>query len=157
MEPQEVKFEREYAAPIEEVWEAWTTPAKVKQWWGPGNVTIPECAIDPRVGGEFSLVMEADESMGELKGTRWPMEATFTEVEKPTRLAFTSKSWQEDEDATTVIEQASELSLSDEGGKTKMLLSTKVTSTGPRAGEAVKGLQYGYNMQFDKLGNFLKK
>jgi uncharacterized protein YndB with AHSA1/START domain len=38
MEPiKEVVFEITYDAPPEMVWQAWTDPEMVKQWWGPDN------------------------------------------------------------------------------------------------------------------------
>lgn len=39
----ELNFERTYAAPIETVWQAWTQPSMLRQWWGPDNTTVPEC------------------------------------------------------------------------------------------------------------------
>jgi uncharacterized protein YndB with AHSA1/START domain len=74
---QEVEFKREYDAPAAQVWHAWTDAEQLKKWWGPDNVTIPECEIDLRVGGRFYIVMEATEAMGEYAGTRWPMGAKF--------------------------------------------------------------------------------
>ncbi|HSX36579.1 MAG TPA: SRPBCC domain-containing protein, partial [Patescibacteria group bacterium] len=84
MEPvKEVTFERTYDAPIQKVWQAWTSPDILKKWWGPNDVSIPECEVDLKVGGKLYIVMEAGEAMGEYKGTRWPMEATFTVVDEP--------------------------------------------------------------------------
>ncbi len=71
------------------VWQAWTNPEKLKQWWGPDNVIIPECEVDLRVGGTFYIVMEAGEAMGPYKCTKWPMTATFTVVEPNMKLAYT--------------------------------------------------------------------
>ena len=74
MDPiKEVKFEREFEAPIQKVWQAWTDPEQLKKWWGPNDVTIPECEVDLKVGGKIRIVMEASEAMGEYAGTRWPM------------------------------------------------------------------------------------
>jgi uncharacterized protein YndB with AHSA1/START domain len=41
----EVRFERVYDASPETVWKAWTDPEMLKQWWGPDNVSIPECEV----------------------------------------------------------------------------------------------------------------
>ncbi len=48
---------REFDAPKELVWKAWTTPELVKQWWhaNRGEVTVAE--IDLRVGGTWRSVM----------------------------------------------------------------------------------------------------
>ena len=91
----EVELERIYDASLETVWKAWTNPEMLKQWWGPNNVTIPECEVDLRVGGTFYIVMEAGEGMGPYKGTKWPMQAEFTVVEPRSKLFYTAKAWTE--------------------------------------------------------------
>jgi len=54
------------AAPIEQVWKAWTTPEDIKQWNAASDdwhTTV--ASVDLRVGGTFSSRMEAkDGSMG---------------------------------------------------------------------------------------------
>lgn len=156
MEPvKQVIFERTYDAPIEKVWQAWTDPAVLKQWWGPNDVDIPECEVELRVDGRLYIVMEAGEAMGEFKGTRWPMEATFTVVEAPTKLAYTARAWTEGAEETTQIETVQELTLSEEDGKTKLYLTAAINRTGPDAGMAVQGMEYGYNQQLDKLAGYL--
>jgi Activator of Hsp90 ATPase homolog 1-like protein len=61
-----ITVETTVAAPIEDVWRAWTTPDDIMQWnaasddWHTTNATV-----DLRVGGIFSSRMEAkDGSMG---------------------------------------------------------------------------------------------
>ena len=61
-----ITVETKVAAPIEQVWNAWTTPEDIKQWnaasddWHTTSSTV-----DLRVGGTFSARMEArDGSMG---------------------------------------------------------------------------------------------
>jgi uncharacterized protein YndB with AHSA1/START domain len=155
MSPKEVEFERTYNAPAEKVWQAWTDPKMLKQWWGPNDVSIPECEIDLRVGGKLYIVMEATEAMGEYKGTRWPMEGKFTAVEPHSKLSYDAKAWTEgDEDATT-IDQSQEITLAEENGKTTMKLKVTLKKIGPKAGAAVEGMKWGFNQQFDKLEKFL--
>jgi uncharacterized protein YndB with AHSA1/START domain len=66
------------AAPIEKVWDAYTTPNDIKQWnaasddWHTTSATV-----DLRIGGAFSSRMEAkDGSMG------FDFAGTYTQVEK---------------------------------------------------------------------------
>ena len=153
----EAEFERTFDAPVKTIWQAWTTPELLKQWWGPDNVTIPECELDLRVGGKLRLVMEASEGMGEYKGVRWPMEGVFTVVEEGSKLAYTAKAWTEGQEETTEIDQIAELTLHEEGGRTKMNLKATVTKIGPNAGMAIEGMKWGYNQQFDKLEKFLAR
>jgi uncharacterized protein YndB with AHSA1/START domain len=154
-EVKEVEFERTYDAPVEKVWQAWTDPEQLKIWWGPHDVTIPECQVDLRVGGRFYIVMEAGEGMGEFKGTRWPMEAKFTVVEPNSRLVYEAKAWTEGDQKGTTLEQVQELALSQENGKTKLYLKATLHKVGPKAGMAAEGMKYGYGQQLDKLDKFL--
>jgi uncharacterized protein YndB with AHSA1/START domain len=157
MEPiKEVTFERTYDASPETIWDAWTKPEILKQWWGPDNVVIPECEVDLRVGGKFYIVMEAGEAMGPYKGTKWPMLAEFTVVEPHFHLTYQGKAWTEGVDKeTTQIDQVTDLALTEEGGKTKLALKATVNKIGPGAKMAIEGMQYGFNQQLDKLQKVL--
>ena len=48
---------RVFDAPPALVWEAWTNPKYVRQWWGPKGFTSPVCEMDFRVGGKFRCCM----------------------------------------------------------------------------------------------------
>ncbi len=50
---------RDFDAPREVVWAAWTDPKYVKQWWGPKGFTVPVCTMDFHVGGKFLGCMKA--------------------------------------------------------------------------------------------------
>jgi uncharacterized protein YndB with AHSA1/START domain len=154
-EVKEVTFDRTFEAPADKVWQAWTDPEQLKRWWGPDNVTITECEIDPRVGGRVYIVMEATEAMGEYKGTRWPMEGKFTAVEPNSRLTYEAKAWTEGDEEGTTLEQTQEITFAEDNGKTKMSLKVTLHKIGPKAGMAVEGMKWGFNQQFDKLDKFL--
>jgi uncharacterized protein YndB with AHSA1/START domain len=151
----EVTIERVYDAPRELVWNAWTDPAMIKQWWGPDNVTIPECEIDLRVGGKIYIVMEAGEAMGPYKGTQWPMLGTFTVVEPDSRLSYSVQAWVEGDKEETTIDQITEVAFAEEQGKTKVTVRAVIYRTGPKAGMAVQGMEAGFTQQLKKLTNFL--
>jgi uncharacterized protein YndB with AHSA1/START domain len=57
---EQILITREFAAPKDLVYKAWTTPELVKRWWNAkrGEVTVAE--IDLRVGGSWRYVMVAD-------------------------------------------------------------------------------------------------
>jgi uncharacterized protein YndB with AHSA1/START domain len=152
---QEAQFERILDAPKEKVWKVWTDPKLVAQWWGPNDVTIPECEIDPRVGGKIYIVMLAGEAMGPYKGTRWPMKGQFTAVEKFSRLTYTARAWTEGQGPETQIDQITDISFEDQKGKTKVTIKVTITNadTAPKA--ALQGMSYGFNQQLDKLVKFL--
>ncbi len=156
MEPiKDIVFERTYDASPETVWQAWTNPDIIKQWWGPNNVTIPECEVDLRGGGKIYIVMEAGEAMGPYKSTKWPMLGEFTVVEPNAQLSYTAKAWVEGQKEETTIDQTTELTLTEENGKTKLKLKAAIHKVVPGAGMAVQGMQAGFTQQLDKLNAFL--
>src|SRR5688572_1832245 len=61
-----ITVETTVAAPIEEVWRAWTTPEDIKRWNAASDDWHTTAAsVDLRVGGQFSSRMEAkDGSVG---------------------------------------------------------------------------------------------
>lgn len=77
---------REFDAPREAVWRAWTDPAIASQWMHPhGLVTPPESVqIDLRESGSYRYTMVLEET-----GEQWPTSGEYLEVREPERLRFT--------------------------------------------------------------------
>ena len=55
----QILIKREFDAPAELVYKAYTTPELVKQWWHANRGEMTVCDIDLRVGGSWRFVMEA--------------------------------------------------------------------------------------------------
>lgn len=47
----EIIVSREYDAPRELVWQAWTDPEQVVRWWGPMGFTATTSQMDVRPAG----------------------------------------------------------------------------------------------------------
>lgn len=87
-----IKFERTYDAPVEDLWDLWTTKEGLESWWGPVGFRIDVHEIELRVGGELRydmIAVGADEiefmeksGMGVCHDTR----GTFVEIEPFRRL-----------------------------------------------------------------------
>ncbi|KUI33592.1 ATPase [Mycobacterium sp. IS-1590] len=150
-----LNLERSYRAPIETVWQAWTDPDMVREWWGPEKTFVPECEIDPVVGGKIHIVMEAGEAMGKYQGTRWPMTGTFTRVEKPSRLTYDARSWTEGEEDGSTIEHVNDVILTEKDGMTVVRLDVTITNIGAKAKMAAFGMKWGYKAALDKLDKYL--
>jgi len=148
-------FERSYDAPIATVWQAWTDPDALGQWWGPEKTTVPECRVDLRVGGELYIVMEAGEAMGKYQGTRWPMAGTFTVIDQPSRLTYDARSWTEGEEEGSTIHHTNDVTLTERNGVTTVALHITITNIGPKAKMAAFGMKWGYKAQLDKLEKYL--
>ncbi len=72
------------AAPLTEVWRAYTSPEDIKQWnAASADWHTTAAAVDLRVGGKFSSRMEArDGSFG------FDFEGEYTHVDAPHRLEY---------------------------------------------------------------------
>ena len=69
---------RVFDAPRELVFQAWTEPEHLKQWWGPNGFTTPACEVDLRVGGAWKIVMRFPDGANEHT-----MQAVYREVSPP--------------------------------------------------------------------------
>jgi uncharacterized protein YndB with AHSA1/START domain len=151
----ELHFERSYPAPVDAVWRAWTDAGRLRDWWGPEKTFVDECEVDLRVGGRIYVVMEAGEEMGKYRGTRWPMEGTFTLIDEPRRLTYEARSWTEGEEEATTIRHTNDITLAAEGDSTLLALSVSITEIGPKARMAAFGMKWGYKQQLEALEKHL--
>jgi len=53
----ELKISRLLNAPVALVWEVWTNPDHIKNWWGPNGFTNTITKMEVKAGGEWDLVM----------------------------------------------------------------------------------------------------
>ena len=60
---EQILITREFEAPRELVYKAYTTPDLVKRWWHAKRGEVTVCEIDLRVGGQWRYVMIADGGM----------------------------------------------------------------------------------------------
>lgn len=79
----ELILTREFAAPRELVWNAWTDPAQVTRWWGPAGFTTTTRRMNVTPGGEWRYVMHGPD------GRDYENMITFQEVVRPERLVYT--------------------------------------------------------------------
>jgi len=72
--------EKEFAAPLERVWSAWTDDAKLARWWGPKHWPATSHAFDFRVGGRWHYSMTGPD------GTQYWGLLNYTKIEPMTAL-----------------------------------------------------------------------
>ena len=70
----EIRFTRFFNRPRHLLFEAWTQPEHVRQWWGCDGSSIPVCEIDLRVGGSWKLVMRMPD------GSDHPFRGVYREI-----------------------------------------------------------------------------
>jgi len=64
VETRDLVVTRIFNAPIERVWNAWTDPQQVIQWWGPTGFSSPSAKMDFREGGTSLVCMRAPKEFG---------------------------------------------------------------------------------------------
>jgi uncharacterized protein YndB with AHSA1/START domain len=75
-----IRLVREFPAPPQIIFEAWTQPEQVSCWWDPAGERLSECTIDLRPGGSFRFVSPGHPEM--------PFAGVYREINPPHRLEF---------------------------------------------------------------------
>lgn len=141
---------REFNAPRQMVWDAWTQPENLKRWWGPKTFTCPVAKIDFNVGGKYLFCMQGPD------GKKYWSTGIYKEINPIERLVFTDSFSDENgnivsgavygmADMPDVLEVT--IILEEKDGKTKMTL----THTGMPASEHGEMAGQGWNESFDKM------
>jgi uncharacterized protein YndB with AHSA1/START domain len=78
----EFVIEREFEAPRELVWKAWTDPKHLAKWWGPKGLEMVASKLDFRPGGFFHYSMRAPNGM-----QMWA-KFVYRQIEMPERIVF---------------------------------------------------------------------
>jgi uncharacterized protein YndB with AHSA1/START domain len=83
-EKKELSITRILNAPRELVWEVWTHPEHIAQWWGPNGFTNTIHHMDVKPGGEWNFIMHGPD------GTDYPNKIVFNKIIKPGLITFTN-------------------------------------------------------------------
>lgn len=78
----EIATTRVFDAPRDLVFDAWTDPQHVAQWWGPNGFTTTAHSMDVRPGGEWIFIMHGPD------GTDYKNHIVYREVVRPERLVY---------------------------------------------------------------------
>ncbi|MES2798224.1 MAG: SRPBCC family protein [Bacteroidota bacterium] len=82
MEEREIRTVRTFEAPIELMWEVWTNPDQIANWWGPNGFTNTIHKMDFQEGGEWKLTMQGPD------GTNYPNRSIFKEIIPLKKIVF---------------------------------------------------------------------
>jgi len=139
---EQILITREFAAPRQLVYKAWTTPELVRRWWSGlrGEMTVAE--IDLRVGGAWRYVMVAH------GGFEVGFHGEYREIVENERLVYTEVyegPWPDGEPAviTATFEEID--------GRTTLSLLTEVDSLQTRDAIIATGMEGGMQEGMDLL------
>jgi uncharacterized protein YndB with AHSA1/START domain len=132
-----LRLERTFRAPAEAVFEAWTSEEVLRRWWQAERGWETTAAeVDLRVGGAVRVVMYDPE-----RGVEHGGGGRYTEIEPPTRLAFT---WIWDGDTRRTL---IEVDFEEADGAT----TVRFTHSGLWDEAAVRSHEGGWSNIFDSL------
>ncbi len=141
----EIRTERVFDAPRERVWQAFTDPKLVAQWWGRGNKLVIE-RMEVEKGGHWRFVEHGPEGTHGFEGR-------YREVTPTTRLVHTFE-W-DGMPAYVIIET---VTLEDAGqGRTKVVNLSLFHTTEERDGMFESGMEQGMNESYAALDRLLAK
>ncbi len=142
-------------APRKLVWEAWTDPEKLSEWWGPKDFNCPHAEIDLRKGGTFLNCMRSPD------GKEFWATGTYKKIDAPQKLVFSDSFADSDgnivpasyynmpEDFPLTMEVS--VTLEQINNKTRMTLR----HSGLPEGEVREETKTGWSQSFDKLAEML--
>jgi uncharacterized protein YndB with AHSA1/START domain len=139
-----VRFVVRLDAPRERVFAAWTDPAELVQWWGPGAFKVASATVDLRPGGDYRIVLEPPGG-----GEPLILGGRYREVVAPRRLVFTWR-WQQgvpDERESLVTVEFRDLA----SGTEVVLVHDNFAGPGP-----VDGYRMGWDSGLQKLASHLQ-
>lgn len=142
----ELKLSRIYDAPVKAVWDAWTDPDQVAQWWGPRGFTLTTHSKDLKPGGHWSYTMYGPD------GVEYLNTAKYLEVEKHAKLVYDHGGHADRPPLFRVT-----VLFAERNGKTHMEMT--MTLPTPEAAEQTRGFikKAGGESTWDRLAEYIEK
>lgn len=140
----EVVITRLIDAPRERVFDAFTDPAQVGEWWGPTGFTTTTHEMDVRPGGTWRFIMHGPD------GVDYPNWISYHEVARPERLVYDHGGERADPDFHVTV------TFADEGGRTRLTMRSLFPTAAARE-YVVREFNAieGGNQTLDRLVQFL--
>ena len=136
----DIVMTREFAAPRELVFKAFTDPTLVPKWWGPAEYTTTVDKMDVKMGGVWRYVQRGPE--GDEHGFR----GVYHEISAPERIVFTFE-W-EGMPGHILLET---VTFTERDGKTLITDTSVFQSQEDRDGMLQSGMESGANDSWDRL------
>jgi uncharacterized protein YndB with AHSA1/START domain len=144
-DPRSIIGVREFEAPRDLVFSAWTDPRHLAQWWGPNGFTTTTHSFDLRPGGVWRFVMHGPD------GRDYQNRITFDEVMPPERIVYRHGG-----DDVEPVQFKTTVIFEDIGGRTRMTWRGDFPSADER-NRVIKEYQadQGLAQTMARLGNYV--
>jgi uncharacterized protein YndB with AHSA1/START domain len=143
----EIVLTREFDAPRELVWEAYTDARHLPHWFGPNGFTLTLHSMDVRPGGMSRYTMHGPD------GTDYPNRQVYQEVERPARLVYLhGEDVDDDPGAFHVTVRFDDVG----GGRTRVTQRMLFATAAQRTGVVSFGAIELGNQTLDRLAAYLR-
>jgi uncharacterized protein YndB with AHSA1/START domain len=141
---------RNFNAPRELVFDAWTKPALVQRWLlGPPGWTMPVCEMDVRPGGKYRWRWRSEEN-----GAEFGFSGEFREVVRPARIVHIER-YEPGDVGGEMGEALVTTELSEKNGVTTHKMTIRYESKEVRDAALKTGMTDGMEMSYQKLDELL--
>jgi uncharacterized protein YndB with AHSA1/START domain len=142
----EIHVVREFDAPRDRVFAAYTDPELIPEWWGLRDSTTVVDQMDVRAGGSWRFVMR------DRDGSETAFRGTYREVTPPERIVQTFE-W-EGMPGYVSVETAT---FEDLGERTRVTTTSIFHTTEERDGMLESGMERGMNETYARLDELLAR
>jgi uncharacterized protein YndB with AHSA1/START domain len=140
----ELVIERIFDAPRDLVFEVWTHPKHLANWWGPKDFTLPHCEIEFRVGGYYRFCMCSPE------GDKHWVSGVYRQIVTPELI---EKTWRREYESGEIwCDTLLSLVFEDLNGQTKFRLQ----QTGFIDPEHLEKHRGGWGQCIERLGEYVQ-
>jgi uncharacterized protein YndB with AHSA1/START domain len=143
---QEIFITREFDAPRELVFKAYTDPRSMAQWWGPKSLTTTVEEMDVRPGGRWRITQR------DVEGNGYAFHGVYHTVEAPSRLVSTFEF-----EGVPGHVSLDTLTFEEQKGKTEMKSQSVFQSVADRDGMVQSGMEAGVVETYDRFAELLAK
>lgn len=140
----EILISRQFDAPADLVFDVWTTPEHVRNWWGFETDPMTVCEVDLRVGGKWRYVAVNDQ-YGEIE-----FYGEFREIDRPNRLVSTEIFAPYPESRGLNI-----LTLEERDGVTTITILSQYPTKEARDAVIASGMETGLQHSLDRIDKIL--
>jgi len=135
----EIQVVRNFDAPADLVFEVWTTPEHIRNWWGYPEHEMTVCEMELRVGGTYRFAAQIPD-FGEMA-----FHGVNLEIDRPRRLVST-----EIYEAFPDVEAVNTLTLEEADGVTTMTILSRYPTKEVRDGVIASGMEHGLQVSLNR-------
>jgi uncharacterized protein YndB with AHSA1/START domain len=142
----EIHIEREFNAPRDKVFAAYTDPELIPEWWGPRSTTTIVDRMEVKPGGSWRFVARDSD------GSETAFRGEYREVTAPERIVQTFE-WEGMPGHVSVETAVFE----DLGDRTRVVTTSVFDTPEDRDGMLASGMEGGMNETYDRLDEVLAR